>query len=372
MPFYYNLSRDFSTLSDRKYVVEKILKLKEQIRKDVPVKQSEEALLIATWNIRDLGKTNRRGFGSRTKDSHYYIAEIISAFDVLAIQEVNELQEWDIIMKILGPSWDYIATDVTHSKLGGNGERLTYVYDTRKVWFKNIAGEIVLPNNMLISKSELVESGDKLFDKKQFRRTPFIVSFQSSWFKFDICTVHIYYGEGKDGLAQRVQEIKRIGEYLSKRADQVLKEEDKATILLGDFNIIRPDHETMKALEAHGFMIPDNIRSAKSNVIETMYYDQIAFKSDTALIDFVDTPNNSGVFKIMESVFTDSEEDFEFYEKAVVKSSKGKKLEAERAKLKNYYVKEWRTYQMSDHNLLWVRIPVDKSEKYLRKLAGEE
>lgn len=371
MPFYYNLSRDFSTLSDRKYVVGKILKLKEQLRQDVPIKQSEDALLIATWNIRDLGKINRRGYGNRTKDSHYYIAEIISAFDVLAIQEVNELQEWEIIMRILGPSWDYIATDVTHSKLGGNGERLTYVYDKRKVWFKNIAGEIVLPNHMLISQSKLVETGDTLFDKKQFRRTPFIVSFQSSWFKFDICTVHIYYGNGKEGLAQRVQEIKRIGEYLSKRADQILKDEDKATILLGDFNIIRPDHETMKALEEHGFVIPKNIKSRKANVIETMHYDQIAFKSDNELIDFIDSNNNSGVFKIMKSVFTDSDEDFEFYEREVMKSSNGKKLEGDLTKLKNYYIKEWRTYQMSDHNLLWARLPVDKSEKYLRKQIEE-
>ncbi len=371
MPFYFNLKKDFPVITDRKFVVERIIALKEQLRNNIPAKQSEETLTIGTWNIRDFGKINRKGFGSRTKDSHYYIAEIIASFDLVAVQEVNELEEWEKIMRILGPSWDYIATDVTHDKIGGNGERLTFVYDKRKVWFKNIAGEIVLPNDMLISDSELVADEDKLFRGKQFRRTPFIVSFQSSWFKFDICTVHIFYGQGKAGLNQRIQEIQKIGNYLGKRADQIFKEEDKATILLGDFNIIRPDHKTMQALEENGFTIPKNIKSRKSNVIETMHYDQIAFKSNTNLIDFIDSNNNSGVFKIFDSVFRDAADDFQFYRSEVLKSSKGIKLKDDEAALQKFYNKEWKTYQMSDHNLLWVRIQNDKSEEYLKSLIVE-
>ena len=38
-------------------------------------------------------------------------------------------------MSILGPDWDYIATDVTDPVLGGNGERMTFAFDKRKVWF---------------------------------------------------------------------------------------------------------------------------------------------------------------------------------------------------------------------------------------------
>jgi endonuclease/exonuclease/phosphatase family metal-dependent hydrolase len=370
MAFYFSLKRDFPKLIERKYVVEKLIQLKRQLREDVPPKQAEDSLTIATWNIRDFGKENRRGYGNRTIDSHYYIAEIISSFDFVAVQEINQLEEWTKVMRILGPSWDYIATDVTHDGVGGNGERLTFVYDKRKVLFKNIAGEIVLPSNMLISSSKLTESADRLIDGKQFRRTPFIVSFQSGWFKFDICTVHIYYGEGKEGLAQRVQEIKAIGKYLSARADKALKKENKATILLGDFNIIRPDHETMDALEENGFTIPKNIKSRKTNVIETMHYDQIAFKSDHAAIDFIDSDKNSGVFKIFGSVFQDTDEDLEFYKSVVQKASKGKKVKDDPAALRKYY-KDWRTYQMSDHNLLWVKVNSNKSEEYLNSLLVE-
>ncbi len=223
MANYFYLRNDFPKISDREYVVERLIQLKEQLRKTVPMKEVENTLIIGTWNIRDFGKVNRRGYGKRTKDSHYYIAEIISAFDFVAVQEINELEEWNKVMRILGPSWDFIATDITHYKLGGNEERLTFVYDKRKVTFKNIAGEIVLPNDMLISDSEITNSPDPMADGKQFRRTPFIVSFQSGWLKFDICTVHIYYGQGTSGLKQRIQEIKAIGKYLSTRADKALK-----------------------------------------------------------------------------------------------------------------------------------------------------
>ncbi len=371
MAFYNYLKYDFRSASDRKFVAQRLVQLKKQLDKEIPKKDTETNLLIGTWNIRDFGKSNRRGFGKRTKDSLYYIAEIISAFDIVAVQEVNELEEWSKVMKILGPSWAYIATDMSDSRSGGNGERMTFVYDTRKVWFKNIAGEIVLPNSLLISTSNLTSSDDKLVTGKQFRRTPYIVSFQSGWFKFDLCTVHIYYGQGSDGLAQRIKEIETIAKYLSDRVDKKLKKERKATILLGDFNIIRPDHDTMNALENNGFVVPQNIRKSTSNILETKHYDQIAFKSDKKIIDNVesDSENNSGVFKVMESVFTTSEEDFKFYEDKVKKTSNSKvERYIKDNGLRGYYEKYWRTYQMSDHNLLWARIKTNNSLKYLNKI----
>jgi hypothetical protein len=120
--------------------------------KHIPPKDADQNLLLATWNIRDFDKRNRRGFGPRLPESHFYIAEVISRFDFVAVQEVNRLREWKMVMDILGPDWSYIATDVTDPALGGNGERMTFAYDKRKVWFKHIAGEIVLPTHMLISK----------------------------------------------------------------------------------------------------------------------------------------------------------------------------------------------------------------------------
>ena len=327
-------------------------------------------MLLATWNIRDFGKPGlRRGFGKRLTETHFYIAEVISRFDLVAVQEVNELREWDTVMDILGRDWEYIATDVTDTRLGGNGERMTFVYDKRKVWFQNIAGEIVLPSSMLISKAVTVVDDEKLYSGKQFRRTPFVVSFQSGWFKYDICTVHIYYGsESGDKLDQRVEEIQKIATYLGERADKALKK-DKGLILLGDFNIVHPDHKTMQALLDQGFVIPQCLR-APTNVNRTHYYDQIAFKTDPKVVNFVDTLDpdadnpNGGVFDIFEKLFTPDH--FEDYKEAVLKSPNAAKATNE-DELRKYY-KTWKTYQFSDHLPMWVRLNTDDSQAYLERL----
>jgi hypothetical protein len=104
----------------------------------------------------------------------------MSAFDLIAVQEVNEnMTDFQTVMRLLGPHWNYLVTDQS-----GNMERLAFVYDTRKILFRHIAGEVVLPAKK--GKPPL-----------HFNRTPYLVAFQSGCFKFNICTVRIYYGDAK-------------------------------------------------------------------------------------------------------------------------------------------------------------------------------
>lgn len=355
---------------DRDRVIENLMSLRNQLDNDVPKKDADHHLLLGTWNIRDLGKDNRRGHGERLSESHFYIAEIISRFDMVAVQEVNALDEWAQVMDILGSNWDYIATDVTDWSLGGNGERLTFVFDKRKVQFENIAGEIVLPTNLLVSKVEFeTEDGDERIAGRQFRRTPFFTRFQSGWLKFDLCTVHIYYGDRYgDKLDQRVEEIERVANYMSERADESLRR-GRATILLGDFNIKYPNHKTMKALTDSGFVVPEPLQQ-KTNVKKSKFYDQIAFKTSPEVVEFVeegdDQPQkNAGVLEVMKSVFTKG--DFAQYMNAVRNCKNGKKKESD-DELEKYYKNKWRTYQMSDHNLLWTRLKTNDSDGYLQYL----
>lgn len=369
MPIYSGLKRKFQG-PELARVVGNLQRLIAQLDRDIPPKDSEQNLLLATWNIRDFGKTNRRGFGERVAETHHYIAEILSRFDFVAVQEVNELDEWYDVMAILGRDWDFIATDVTDTKLGGNGERLLYLYDKRKVWFQNIAGEIVLPADLLIT-SVTEDAEDPLARGKQFRRSPFVGAFQAGWFKFDICTVHIYYGDDSGPkLDERVQEIDRIADYFGKRAKAALKKE-RATLLLGDFNIVHPEHETMKALKKHGFTLPKAL-DRPSNLDLTKYYDQIAFITKKDVLEYIDLPHaegqpgNAGIFDMYESVFRDSDADFAEYREATLLSSNGKAKAPE--KLRAYYA-EWRTYQMSDHKPMWVRIHANQAADYLTQLA---
>lgn len=101
-----------------------------------------QSVRIATWNLREFGGTK---YGGRDDECLYYIAEIISPFDIVALQEIREdLGQFLDLLKILGPDWGYLATDVTDGH-AGNGERMVYLYNRRRVQFRHIAGELTLP-----------------------------------------------------------------------------------------------------------------------------------------------------------------------------------------------------------------------------------
>jgi endonuclease/exonuclease/phosphatase family metal-dependent hydrolase len=363
----------FLPQEERKRVVTNLKKLREQLDADVGPKDMDDSLLLATWNIRDLGKLNRRGYGERLPESYFYIAEVLSHFDFVAVQEVNELDEWEKIVEILGPEWGWIATDVTHPSLGGNGERLTYLFDRRKVSFRNVAGEIVLPANLLISASVEPKEGDDEETVevdhrevgKQFRRTPYNALFQASWFKFEICTVHIYYGSGSGKkLDERVEEIETVASYFGKRAEDAFKD-GRSLILLGDFNVVGHDHKTMDALLKSKFVAPKAMQTLRgTNVDGSKFYDQIVFRARPGDLAFVEKPEGAGVVEIFENVFT--EDRLGDYEAAAASSPNGEGLQGEA--LQKYY-DDWKTYQFSDHLPLWVRLQIDRAENYLDEIG---
>ncbi|MGI9302729.1 MAG: endonuclease/exonuclease/phosphatase family protein [Gammaproteobacteria bacterium] len=370
--FYNHLWNKIRDSEDRKRAVKNLIQLRGQLDRVVPHKDAEDNLLLATFNIRDLGKRNRRGWGKRLPESWFYLAEVISRFDFVAVQEVNELEEWQHIMDILGRDWEFIATDETDPQLGGNGERLMFVYDKRKVWFQSIAGEIVLPPHMLISGAEVEVEGRTVKAGNQFKRTPFVASFQSGWLKFDTCTVHLYYGAASGPkLDQRVEEIRTIADYLSTRADRALGN-DRALILLGDFNIVSPEHKTMKALTDNGFVVPNRLRENPTTQTKK-HYDQIAFKTKPEVIEYVETRSsdplkqNAGVIPLFRTVFTDNE--FDAYKNVVKTKTTAGRNATTNTELEKAY-RDWRTYQFSDHFPMWVRLQTDSSAEYLQRFLG--
>jgi len=349
MVFYGGL-RDVRPEGERPGVAGKLVDLRGELRdQGVPRRTASDTLLLATWNVREFGR-RRPKYGRRIPESFYYIAETISAFDIVALQEVNEdLRDLKKVMRYLGREWDFIATDMTEGR-SGNRERMTFVYDTRKVSFQNVAGEIVLP------KAKLIGGED------QIARTPFMVAFQSGWFKFKLCTVHIYYGDTAGvKFERRVKEIESIGKFMAKRA----KEDDEYNyILLGDFNIVVSTDKTMYALEGSGFVVPEEVRHP-TNINEKYFYDQIAFKTKPDELRLGGSRPNAGIFKFYEAVF--KEEEFDAY-KNHVKRTNNSYGRYDVAKRKKYY-RTWRTFQMSDHYPLWVELKIDFSEDYLKRLA---
>lgn len=372
---YYNyLHWKIKDSEEKKRAVKNLVRLRSQLDRSIPPKDAEDNLLLATWNIRDFGKPldKRRGWGPRLPESWFYIAEVISRFDFVAVQEVNELAEWDHVMDILGRDWKFIATDETDPAIGGNGERMTFVYDDRKVWFQSIAGEIVLPPRLLISGAEVEIEGKTVIAGNQFKRTPFIAMFQSGWLRFDICTVHLYYGSSSgEKLNQRIEEIGTIANYLSTRADRALGD-DRALILLGDFNIVSPQHKTMKALKDNGFVVPEILQDMTTTGTGK-HYDQIGFKTKPGVVEYVESASedplkrNAGVLPLFEEIFTDDH--FQDYADFVKAKTASGETAANDDELHKVY-QSWRTYQFSDHYPMWVRLQTDGSAAYLERLAN--
>ena len=329
---------------ERTRIINRLLALRAQLDRDIPAKTATETLLLATWNIREFGD-NRRD------ESLYYIAEIISRFDLIAIQEVaSNLEGLKRLVSLLGQNWDYIVTDSTEGTAGG-GERMAFVYDKCKVFFRKMAGELVLPQTKLLGESKL-----------QFARTPYTVAFQAGWFQFVLATVHILYGKAVKDDKQRIEEIDAVAKFIKDRA----KKEDANYILLGDFNIFNTGDTTMKAIEKHGFYIPEAIREHPTDLGKSKHYDQMAFKLkiDSNMTVFAEGKQRAGSFDFTETVYTPNDLGVyrEFFDDKYVE---GKTED----KIAQYYLSSWRTFEMSDHLPLWIELRVDFSNQFLKRIC---
>jgi endonuclease/exonuclease/phosphatase family metal-dependent hydrolase len=100
----------------------------------MPPKQSDR-VLIATWNIANLGVQERRD-----KD-YQLLAEILGWFDLIALQEVNDnLTGLRAIHQHLGADYRLLFSDAS-----GNDERMTFVYDATKLALLEEVGEVAPP-----------------------------------------------------------------------------------------------------------------------------------------------------------------------------------------------------------------------------------
>jgi endonuclease/exonuclease/phosphatase family metal-dependent hydrolase len=358
-----------------KRCAERLLKIRERL---APLRQrsSDSTLLLATWNIRDFD-SNKFGFGPRLPESFYYLAEIASCFDLIAVQEVNrDLSALERLMSILGREWDYIATDATEGS-GGNDERMAFLFRRDKVWFRKIAGEVVLPDGQLVVSPKVVKPPkDQPASqpvttevKQQFARTPFLVAFQSGWFRFSLCTVHIYYGKDSGAqLRRRVAEIERLVAFFAGRQDKeaVGRRQDQIEnyILLGDFNVVSPKHKTMEALKSNGFEVPAPIDGDAVRKDGDHFYDQIAVRVKDQRFNVV----TGGMIDMFADVFRETDEDRALY-KPFMPAEDPETDKKFKAKTPEALYRKWRTWQMSDHSPLWIEIKTDFSDDYLEKVV---
>ena len=311
-----------------------LLRLRAALRKEVPRKTVGDCLLLATWNIREFGEAKPKGGAPRSPEALAYIAEIISHFDLVAVQEVRRsTKDLDAVLRLLGSWWKYVVTDVTEGT-SGNNERLAFVYDSRVVTFSGLAGEIVLP------------SAKKESPALQLARTPFVCGFKAGWKRFELCAVHIYYGKSVKNDPRRVREIEQLAALLAKRGRAHQRASEPHTIALGDFNIFNRADVTFAKLTEAGFQIPKALQSIPgSNVKKDKHYDQIAFLEREGVLE----ARAAGVFDFFQHVY--------------------RRTDARRFQTGGVKFDQWRTYQMSDHLPMWVQLEIDAADRYLKRRA---
>lgn len=261
----------------------------------IPKKNIDRNLLIATWNIRHFGDLTEKWQSvegdSPMRDLHstICIAEILSRFDVIAIQEVKaNIKAFRHLVKYLGPSWEFLLTDETKG-YRGNGERLAFLFDTRKVRLSGLACELVIPED---PRKPFKHSLDR-----QFARTPYAVGFQSGGKTFILVTLHVIYGDDTD----RIPELEAIAEWLADWALDV-NSWDHNLIALGDFNIDRKGDKLFDAFTSTGLTSPDELDKVPRTIFgkpnKKKFYDQIAWftGSDGKPALSLDYKKNAGGF----------------------------------------------------------------------------
>ena len=282
-------------------------------------KSTSTNLRLATWNIANLGAQER-------DDVHLkIIVEIISWFDLVAVQEVKEdSAHFQKIVKLLGSAFHFIFSDAA-----GNNERMAFIYRKSKISVLEEVAELAIPPSDFPDIN--LPGINQKFDG--FDRSPYMVSFRVNKFEFVLLNVHLYFGDDKEAVSinRRCLEAYCVGRWADLRGKSKYSF-TKNVFAMGDFNLpmVDKDDPVYKALLKRGLQLPDHTSKVYSNLNNDKAYDQIAFLPGSKSLIL-----SHGVFPFDNAAFAD------LYQS---------KTPAEFRSYVKYYI--------SDHRPLWLELNV--------------
>lgn len=257
--------------------------LKKQLDSEIP-KKGDDNLLVATWNLREFGGLTDKWISAqgdtpkRDLRGLACIAEVVSRFDVVAIQEVQaDIRALRHLLKALGERYTVILTDAVEDDEGDN-ERLAFVFDRERIQVSGLACELVVPLNWSTKKKP--KTGiPQIALQRQFARTPYAVAFKRGGATFILITLHVIWaGTTELEIGERIKELSSIATWLRSWAEDV-NSWDQNLICLGDFNIDRKDGPLWQAFTSTGLTVPDPLAQPRlvGNKPLKGFYDQIAW-----------------------------------------------------------------------------------------------
>ena len=258
---------------------QEIAELQKYLDKEIsPKRDGSRNLLIATWNLKEFGSLTDRWLARATDQPKrdyralWAITEIVSRFDIVALQEVGgDLKALRTMLKTLGEDWHFLITDRTKGDAGG-GEGSPSSSTSRRVTLSGLACELVVPDDLL------KPGEDEPCLSRQFARTPYAVGFRAGGETVILVTLHICYGTNLD---TRRDELHAIARWMADWARETTLFEQNL-IALGDFNIDRQGSPLYDAFVHSGLSIPKDLENVERSIFAKdakrldKYYDQIA------------------------------------------------------------------------------------------------
>lgn len=222
-------------------------------------------LLVATWNVANFGLQQRRDQDRRL------IAEMVSWFDLVAVQEVRDnFGDLEDVCRLLGRGWRMLFSDVA-----GNNERMAFLYDSRKVRLLEKIGEIGIPPNEL----RHIRLPGVTVKFQGFDRNPYLAAFQVGQTSLLLVNVHLFFGsEARRDMQRRALETFAVARWAALRRKSRFSF-TREIVALGDFNMPKrePGDPVFAALTSRGLQLPEHTSEVGSNLASDKHYDQIAF-----------------------------------------------------------------------------------------------
>jgi endonuclease/exonuclease/phosphatase family metal-dependent hydrolase len=237
--------------------------------RNIPATAQPGRILIASWNIANLGVHKRRNIDLQV------IAEILSWFELVAVQEIaDNLVDFEGIVARLPAHFGWIFND-----RAGNDERSAYLFDTRRVGLSPKIGEVVIVDSdrrhISLPGIEREFSG--------FNRNPYLAGFTVENSRLLLANCHLLYGpQGSASERQASIERRQLEAYaIARWCDLRRRDKHRWTadiVALGDFNLprLREGDPIYEALTRRGLSLPPHTTRIPTNVSNTADYDQIA------------------------------------------------------------------------------------------------
>ncbi len=359
--YHLNLSNE-----DKRRTLSQLIQLKQGLVAAIPRKELDTNILLASWNIKEFGH-----LAERLPESYFYIAETISAFDIVALQEIKStLFDLNLIMRLLGSHWKYIITDITEGKKG-NKERFGFLYDSRRINHSGLSGELVVPEEILSKlPDEAMQEGIR-----QLKRTPALTSFESGWKSFSIVNLHLHPGNSATDKKIRKREVMLLMQLLLQKRKKENKDYAENPdierllenlIILGDTNLYEDNDDIVQLITQQDFKECEGLKGKTTNASETEIYDRIFLNVNKyfKLATNDAGVENGNVFPIFDYVYT--EENRPLYHDSMRMHKNDPSSLTTDDTYKAYYHRYWKRNQISDHLPVWIEIEADSSIDFLR------